>query len=242
MEQFEITSRNKVKRVPDRGHYDKRTVYSILDAGFLCHISFVVDDQPFVIPTLYGREDNKLYIHGATTSRMIRNLEQGVPVSLAVSHVDGLVLARSAFHHSMNYRSATVFGTAYPVSDEEKEHALFVISEHLIKDRWNEVRPPNAKELKATTVLAIEIEQASAKIRTGPPGDDEEDYDLDVWAGVIPMGQGMGAPLDDGLLKKGIPVSPSVRKYVAANDQKFDLVKYFQNDSGHHLGKACWTK
>lgn len=214
MEQFEITSRNQVKRAPDRGRYDQQTVHQILDAGFLCHVSFVVDGQPFIIPTLYGRKDNTLFIHGATTSRMIKNLEQGISMSLAVSHVDGLVLARSAFHHSMNYRSAVVFGKAHPVSEEEKEHALFIISEHLIRGRWNEVRPPNAKELKATTVLAIEIEQASAKIRTGPAKDDKEDYELDVWAGVVPLGTEIGSPIDDELLKSGIAVSPSVSNYI----------------------------
>ncbi|ELR68154.1 Pyridoxamine 5'-phosphate oxidase [Fulvivirga imtechensis AK7] len=242
MEQFEVTTLNKVKRAPERGHYDKETVYGILDAGFLCHISFVVDGRPFIIPTLYGREENRLYIHGATTSRMIKNLEAGVVMSLAVSHVDGLVLARSAFHHSMNYRSVVVFGNAYPVADENKEHALYVISEHLIRDRWNEVRPPSAKELKATTVLAIEIDHASAKIRTGPPKDDKEDYDLDVWAGIIPVGMGISAPIADDLLKKGTKISSSVRNYVKSHDQGFNLVEHFRNSTGHHLGNASWVK
>lgn len=242
MEQFEVTALNKVKRVPERGHYDKKTIYDILDAGFLCHMSFLVEGRPFIIPTLYGREDNRLYIHGATTSRMIKNLEEGVAMSLAVSHVDGLVLARSAFHHSMNYRSVVVFGEAYPVEEEKKEHALYVISEHLIPGRWNEVRPPNTKELKATTVLAIEIDHASAKIRTGPPKDDKEDYDLDVWAGVIPVGMGIGAPVADDLLKKSIKMSPSVRNYVKTNDKGFDLVEHFKNDRGHVLGNASWIK
>ena len=242
MEQFEVTTLNKVKRAPERGHYDKETVYGILDAGFLCHISFVVNGRPFIIPTLYGREDNRLYIHGATTSRMIKNLEEGVAMTLAVSHVDGLVLARSAFHHSMNYRSVVVFGNAFPVEDENKEHALYVISEHLIRDRWNEVRPPNAKELKATTVLAIEIDQASAKIRTGPPKDDKEDYDLDIWAGVIPVGMGVGTPERDPLLKNGTKVSPSVKSYVKTNDKGFNLVDHLKNHEGHVLGNASWIK
>ncbi|UII34950.1 pyridoxamine 5'-phosphate oxidase family protein [Fulvivirga ulvae] len=242
MEQFEVTTRNKVKRVPERGHYDKSTVYEILDAGFLCHISFVVDGRPMIIPTFYGREGNQLYIHGATTSRMIKNLKEGVPMTLAVSHVDGLVLARSAFHHSMNYRSVVVFGTARVVADEDKDHALYVMSEHLIEGRWQEVRPPNANELKATTVLAIEMEQASAKIRTGPPKDDKEDYDLDIWAGVVPLGMGIGSPVKDDLLKPNVKISDSVRKYVSTNDQGFSLADYFRNDNGHTLSNASWYK
>lgn len=242
MEQFAITSRNKVKRVPDRGHYEKSTVYEILDAGFLCHVSFVVDDQPMIIPTLYGREGNKLYIHGATTSRMIARLEQGLAMSLAVTHVDGLVLARSAFHHSMNYRSVVVFGTARAVKDEDKEHALYVISEHLIKDRWSEVRPPNTKELKGTTVLEIEMDSASAKIRTGPPKDDKEDYEMDVWAGVIPVGLGLGLPVRDELLNKKVRTSESVLNYISEKDKGFKLQDHFKNDHGHHIGNASWIK
>ena len=214
MENYSINDRNKVKRVPERGHYDQDTIYKILDEGFLAYISFVVGDQPMIIPTLYGREGNKLYIHGASTSRMIKNLEKGVPVSLCVCHVDGLVLARSAFHHSMNYRSAVVFGKATMVDDRDKEHALFVISEHLIKDRWSEVRKPNAKELKATTVLALDIEQASAKIRSGAPKDDREDYQLDIWAGVIPTQFIAGQPITDEVPGLDIEVSDSVTDYV----------------------------
>ncbi|HNP19444.1 MAG TPA: pyridoxamine 5'-phosphate oxidase family protein [Fulvivirga sp.] len=211
MSEYQINQRNKVKRIPDRGHYDHETVYAILDAGFLCHIGFVVNDQPFVIPTLYGRKDNKIYIHGASTSRMIKNLEKGFPVSLTVTHVDGLVLARSAFHHSMNYRSAVIFGTAKPVAPEKKDNALFVISENIIAGRWAESRKPNAKELKATAVLEIEIEQASAKIRTGGPKDDKPDYELNIWAGVIPMTMTYSEPLPDDLLKVSTPLPPSIK-------------------------------
>lgn len=242
MEQFEITSRNKVKRVPERGHYEKSTVYEILDAGFLCHISFVVEGRPVIIPTFYGREGNRLFIHGATTSRMIKNLEGGVPMTLAVSHVDGLVLARSAFHHSMNYRSVVVFGTAHVVSDEDKERALYIMSEHLIEGRWKEVRPPNEKELKATTVLAIEMEQASAKIRTGPPKDDKEDYDLDIWAGVVPLGIGVDTPVSDELLKPGVKMSESVRNYISEIDRGFKLADHFKQDDGHRLSNSSWYK
>lgn len=195
--------------MPKRGHYDRETIYGILDAGFLCHVGFSIDGQPFVIPTGYGREGDRIYIHGSAASRMLKNLDAGVPVCVTVTHLDGLVLARSAFHHSMNYRSAVVFGTARVVPDEEKEHALFVISEYILKGRWAEVRGPNAKEMKATLVLAIDIEEASAKVRTGPPGDDEEDYELPVWAGVLPVTQVYGPPIDDPLLREGIEVAGS---------------------------------
>lgn len=207
---YTIDARNKVKRVPDRGHYDQETVYAILDAGFLCHTSFSIEGQPFIIPTLYGREGNTLYIHGANTSRMIQHLDKGVDMALAVTHVDGMVLARSAFHHSMNYRSVVVFGTAKRVRDEKKEHALFILSEQLLKGRWEEARKPYAKELKATTVLAVEIEQASAKIRTGGPKDEQADYDLDIWAGVVPLHLGCLPPVADELLKAGVEIPASV--------------------------------
>ncbi len=212
-QEYQITDRNKVKRVPQRGHYDKETLYKILDAGFLCHAGFVVGGQPFVIPTIYGRKDNRLFFHGATTSRMLVNLKEGIPVCVTVTHLDGLVLARSAFHHSMNYRSAVVFGKAHEVPETEKEEALFVVSENIMKGRWDEVRTPNAKELKATTVLAIDIEQASSKIRTGPPKDEPEDYELDVWAGVLPIVNTVQPALDDEDLRKGIRPSEVVTDY-----------------------------
>lgn len=211
--EYSITSRNKVKRVPQRGSYDRDTLYEILDAGFICHAGFVIDGQPFVIPTIYGREDNRLYFHGATTSRMLVNLKEGIPVCITVIHLDGLVLARSAFHHSMNYRSAMVYGTAKEVVVEEKEHALFVVSENIMKGRWDEVRGPNSKELKATTVLAIEIDQASSKIRTGSPKDEPEDYALDIWAGVVPLRMGTESPINDEELKPGLNPSENVLSY-----------------------------
>ncbi len=211
--EYPITSRNKVKRVPQRGSYDKDTLYEVLDAGFICHAGFVVEGQPFVIPTIYGREENRLYFHGASTSRMLVNLKQGIPVCITVTHLDGLVLARSAFHHSMNYRSAMVFGTATEVSDEEKEHALFVVSEHIMKGRWDEVRGPNSKELKATSVLALEIDQASSKIRTGPPKDEAEDYQLDIWAGVVPLKLVTEPPINDDELKSDLSPSENVLSY-----------------------------
>ncbi|MEO1098965.1 MAG: pyridoxamine 5'-phosphate oxidase family protein [Bacteroidota bacterium] len=205
-----VDSRNKVKRVPERGHYDQATAYAILDDAFICHISFVVDGQPFIIPTLYGREGNKIYVHGATTSRLIKHLEKGFPVSMAVTHLDGIVLARSAFHHSANYRSVVIYGTARPVDDERKEQALYIISENVLQGRWEESRKPYDKELKGTAVLEIEIEQASSKIRKGGPKDDKADYDLDIWAGVVPIKLEAKAPIADDLLSEGIPVAKSV--------------------------------
>ena len=211
MSTYPIDERNKVKRIPKRGHYDQATVHAILDSGFLCHLGFTHHNQPFVIPTSYGREGNKIYLHGATTSRMMVNLEKGLPVCLTVTHLDGLVLARSAFHHSMNYRSAVCFGTAFKVEGEEKLHALKVISDQILKDRWEESRQPLPKELKATTVLCFTIEQASAKIRTGPPGDDKPDYELPIWAGVVPCRQVWGTPEADPLLTEGIELAGSVK-------------------------------
>ncbi|MTI41695.1 pyridoxamine 5'-phosphate oxidase family protein [Fulvivirga lutimaris] len=210
MGDYRIDQRNKVKRVPERGYYDEETVFEILDAGKICHASFVVGDQPFVIPTIYGREGNSLYLHGATTSRLIKQLETGVQMSLAVTHLDGLVLARSAFHHSMNYRSVVVFGTAKLVTDEKKLHALKVISDQLVPGRWEESRQPNSKELKATSVLEIKIDQASAKIRTGGPKDDKEDYELDIWAGVVPMVTTYQTVVPDSELRNGIETPSSV--------------------------------
>ncbi len=165
---FEKTDRNKVKRVPKRGHYDRDTINKILDAGFLCHAGFIVDDQPFVIPTLYGRIDDRVYLHGSAASRMLKSLADGVPVCLTVTHVDGLVLARSAFHHSMNYRSAVLFGNAVPAIGAEKDEGLFAISEQVLKGRWQETRSPNDKELKATTVLRVDVESAFSEDPDGP--------------------------------------------------------------------------
>ena len=214
MSSYPITSKNKVKRIPKRGHYDRETVHAILDAGFLCHIGFSVDDQPYVIPTSYGREEDVIYLHGASTSRMLVNLQQGIPMCITVTHLDALVLARSAFHHSMNYRSAVLFGTASIIEGEEKLHALKVISDQILAGRWEESRQPIAKEMKATTVLKMPIEQASAKIRTGPPGDDKEDYELPIWAGLVPLNQSWGTPEEDALLKPGIPLAKSVKRLV----------------------------
>ncbi len=199
------SDRTTLKRLPKRGHYERETINAILDEGFICHVGFVVDGQPFVIPTGYARVDEKLLIHGSQASRMLRSLAGGIDVCLTVTLIDGLVLARSAFHHSMNYRSVVVFGKANVVeAPEEKLAALLALSEHFIRGRWNDVREPSEQELKATTVLSLSLVEASAKIRTGPPLDDEEDYALPVWAGVIPLRLQAGEPIKDPRLPDGI--------------------------------------
>jgi uncharacterized protein len=192
------TRRTQLRRLPKRGFHDSATINAILDAGFLAHVGFQIDGQPFVIPTLFGRDGEKLYLHGSAASRMLGELAQGVPACVTVTLVDGLVLARSAFHHSMNYRSVVAFGTARKIEDEAlKRTALRTVSEHLIRGRWDDVREPNPKELKATSVLEFQIEEASAKIRQGPPLDDEEDYSLSMWAGILPLKLKAGTPTAD---------------------------------------------
>lgn len=201
-----LTERTQLRRLPARGSHESAAIYSILDAAFLAHVGFVVNGQPFVIPTLFGRDGDKLYLHGSAASRMLRELEKGVPACVTVTLVDGLVLARSAFHHSMNYRSVVAFGTALKIADPvRKIEALRVISEHLIAGRWEEVRGPNEQELKATSVLEFEMGEASAKVRTGPPLDDEEDYSLPVWAGVLPLTLTPGAALPDSQVTTAVP-------------------------------------
>lgn len=212
------TERTRVRRIPKRGAYDAETIHSILDSAFLCHVGFVADGQPYVIPTGYGRVGDRLYIHGSAASRMLRNLSRSIDVCLTVTILDGLVLARSAFHHSMNYRSVVILGKAELVTDaEEKMTALTAISDQIIAGRWDEVRPPNETELKATSVLRLEIAEASAKIRTGPPVDDDEDYALPIWAGVVPMRLMTDPPIADERLEASIEVSESVQDKLAAN-------------------------
>ena len=211
---FPQTDRTKLKRLPKRGHFDRETVYAILDEGFICHVGFVVDGQPFVIPTGYARVDDKLYIHGSQASRMLRSLAGGLDACVTVTIVDGLVLARSAFHHSMNYRSVLVFGRATLVDDpKEKYDALVALSEHIVRGRWADVREPNEQEMKQTTVLCLPMEEASAKIRTGPPLDDEEDYALPMWAGVIPLKLIAEQPISDPRLSAEIPVPDYAAHY-----------------------------
>lgn len=208
------TERTRVKRLPARGAYDRETIYAILDEAFICHVGYVMDGQPYVIPTGYARIGNDLYIHGSAASRMLRNLAHGVDVCVTVTLVDGLVLARSAFHHSINYRSVVILGKAVLVEDRaEKEKALEAFTEHVIPGRWPEIRWPNELELKATSVLKLPIEEASAKIRTGDPKDDEEDYSMDVWAGVLPMSITPGDPVPDSQLKEGCELPTHVVDY-----------------------------
>jgi nitroimidazol reductase NimA-like FMN-containing flavoprotein (pyridoxamine 5'-phosphate oxidase superfamily) len=210
------SKRTELRRIPDRGSHDWTTINQILDAGFLAHVAFCVDSQPFVIPTLYGRDGEKLYLHGSAASRMLRELETGIPACVTVTLVDGLVLARSAFDHSMNYRSIIAFGSARKVVDpQQKLKSLRVISEHLIAGRWADVRGPSEKELKATTVLEFSIEEASSKVRSGPPLDDESDYGLPVWAGVLPLEIISRPPIPDDKLIKGVLLPDYVRRYHA---------------------------
>ena len=202
---FPQTERTTLKRLPKRGVYDRELVYAILDEGFICHVGFVVDAKPVVIPTGYARVADQLYIHGSQASRMLRTLKTGIDVCVTVTLIDGLVLARSAFHHSMNYRSVVVFGNATAIeAADAKLAALRALSEHMIPGRWDEVREPNEQELKATTVLALPLEEVSAKVRTGPPLDDEEDYALKVWAGVLPLKLVAEDPVKDPALQTGI--------------------------------------
>ena len=211
---FTETERTKLKRLPKRGHFDRETVYGILDEGFICHVGFAPQGQPFVIPTGYARDGDKLYIHGSQASRMLRTLSTGVDVCVTVTIIDGLVLARSAFHHSMNYRSVVIFGRATLVEDpEEKMAALLALSEHIIRGRWAEVREPTELEMKQTTVLSLPLVEASAKVRTGPPLDDEEDYAMDVWAGVIPLRLVAGEPIKDPRLPENIEAPEYARRY-----------------------------
>ena len=211
---FPQTDRTKLKRLPKRGHFDRETVYAILDEGFICHIGFVVDGHPVVIPTGYARVDDKLYIHGSAASRMLKTLTGGIDACVTVTIVDGLVLARSAFHHSMNYRSVVIFGRATLIEDrEEKMAALVALSEHIVRGRWAEVREPTEQEMRATTVLSLPLVEASAKIRTGPPLDDEEDYAMPIWAGVIPLKLEAGEPIKDPRLPEGIEIPEYARNY-----------------------------
>jgi nitroimidazol reductase NimA-like FMN-containing flavoprotein (pyridoxamine 5'-phosphate oxidase superfamily) len=178
--------------------YDREAAYRILDEGFICHVGFAVDGQPFVIPTSYGRKDSNLYIHGSAASRMLRQMKEGAAVCVTVTLLDGLVLARSVFNHSMNYRSVVILGKATLVDDpEEKLEALRLLSEHILPGRWDDARQPNERELKATSVLRVRIEEFSAKVRTGPPIDDAEDYSFPTWAGVVPLEIKAGEPIND---------------------------------------------
>lgn len=192
-----FTDRVKVRRLGNRGNYDRETIHAILDEALVCHVGFVVDGAPVVIPTIHWREGDMLYVHGSAASRMLRSLRDGVEACVTVTLVDGLVLARSAFHHSMNYRSVVVFGTARAVEGDEKLRALDALVDHVVRGRSREMRPHKEIELKQTLVLALPLDEASAKIRTGGPVDDEEDYALPIWAGVVPLKLTPGEPIAD---------------------------------------------
>jgi uncharacterized protein len=210
------SERATVKRKPQRGAYDQATIHAILDEGLICHVGFLADGHPCVIPTLYVRLGDHIYLHGSPASRMLQTLQQGVPVSIAVTLVDGLVLARSAMHHSMNYRSVVLFGTASLVDEPgQKLEILRALTEHVIPGRWDNIRQPTPEELRRTLVLSIPIAEASAKIRTGNPIDDEADHELPVWAGVIPLHLAASMPVEDARLRPGIALPSHVRDYRA---------------------------
>lgn len=208
------TARTRVVREAQRAVYDRDAAYAILDEAFVCHVGFVVDGQPYVIPTSYGRSGDNLYIHGSAASRMLRNLDGGIPVCVTVTLLDGLVLARSIFNHSMNYRSVVVLGVGTAVEDpQEKLQALRALSDHILPGRWQEVRPPNEQELKATLVMRLPITEFSAKVRQGPPIDDEADYAFPTWAGVIPLRTVADPPINDPRLDFRHSVPDYARKY-----------------------------
>src|SRR5262245_16115407 len=214
MESFASTGRTTLKRLPQRGSYDRALVVQILGEAFVCHVGFVVDGQPFVIPTAYGRIEDKLYIHGSAASRTLRSVGGGIPVCVTVTLVDGLVLARSAFHHSINYRSVVILGAATMVeAAEEKMTALRAFTDHVIPGRWGDVREPNEQELKGTSVLALPLIEVSAKVRSGPPKDDEEDMAIPVWAGELPLRLTTGSPVDDPGLAAGIRQPAYITQY-----------------------------
>jgi uncharacterized protein len=209
------TPRTRLRRLPERGRTDRDDLYAVLDAGFICHFGVICDGEPRVLPTAYGRIDDVLYLHGSSANRTMLAAD-GQPVCVTVTHLDGLVCARAVFHHSMNYRSAMVYGTARMVTDEpERLEALRVIVENMIPGRWDASRAPTRKELAATAVLALPLAEASVKVRTGPPSDDAEDYDLDVWAGVLPARVEFGRPEPDGELPAGIPVPEHILQRAA---------------------------
>ncbi len=214
MESTIQSPRTTVVRSRDRGRYDRETIHSILDEALICHVGFSADGQPYVLPTTHARIEDRLYVHGSVASRMLKNMKVGFPVCITVTLIDGLVLARSAFHHSMNYRSAVILGTAREVTEEKEKRAAFdALVDHVVPGRSGDVRAADAQELRATSVLCVPIREASAKVRQGPPIDAEEDYALKCWAGVLPLQLQPGAPIDDPRLELGTPVPAGVASY-----------------------------
>ena len=204
MADYPVTKRNRVKRAHERGKYDRETVHAILDAGLICHLSYCVDGQPFMIPTSYWRDGETVYVHGSAASATLRAMQSGIEACLAVTHLDGVVMARSGYHHSLNYRSVVMFGVATLVDDPtEKMAALKIFMEQLAPGRWDECRAVNDQEFKATSVLSLSLDDVSAKVRTGPPIDDEEDYSSPMWAGVVPIRTVVDTPIDDPRLSNG---------------------------------------
>jgi nitroimidazol reductase NimA-like FMN-containing flavoprotein (pyridoxamine 5'-phosphate oxidase superfamily) len=206
MDSFTPTGRTQVRRIPNRGSYDRALVYSILDEGFVCHVGFAIDGQPYVIPTGYARVEDRVFIHGSAASRMLRSIGQGLDVCVTVTLIDGFVLSRSAFHHSMNYRSVVMLGRAAVVTDAvEKTLAMEAFTNHIVPGRWDEVRGPSEQELKATMVLSLPLEEVSAKVRTGPPIEDPPDVERPTWAGIVPIHTRLGAPERMNDLVEGTP-------------------------------------
>jgi uncharacterized protein len=217
MPQFIKTEKNRIKRLPERGRYDRETIDRILDEALICHVGFAEHGQPYVIPINFARMDDAIVLHGAKASRLLKHIQTGQPVCVEATVIDGLVLARSVFHHSVNYRSVVMFGSGRLIMDEqEKLAALKAVTEHLIPGRWQEARLPNRKELNATSVVSIKIEEASAKVRMGPAVDEEEDYALPVWAGILPLQEMALSPVQDDHLSEAIPVP----EYVACYSRK----------------------
>jgi nitroimidazol reductase NimA-like FMN-containing flavoprotein (pyridoxamine 5'-phosphate oxidase superfamily) len=213
MTEYAKTARNRVKRLPERAAYDRQTIFSILDEALICHVGITLDEQPYVIPTIHARSGNSLYLHGATTSRLLQHIQAGSPICVSTTLLDGLVIARGIFHNSMNYRSVVLFGVGRLLRDEEKYAALEKLTERVLPGRWNDSRLPSKKELKATAIIEMHIDSGTAKIRAGGPKDDAEDYDSDWWAGVIPIQQNYLRPEPDPKLKTEIVVPEYVRNY-----------------------------
>ena len=213
-QKLQVTQRSKLRRIPKRGSQERKLIYNILDEALIAHVGFVNDGQPFVIPMAYGRKDDFLYLHGSPVSRLLKTLQQGIDVCISVTILDGLVVARSLFHHSMNYRSVVLFGKAKLVEDEnDKMSALKALTEQIIPGRWQQARIPNHKELKATSVLLLKIEEGSAKVRTGAPSDDEVDYSLPYWAGELPLSLIAGNPIADNRLSLKIAIPQNIVNY-----------------------------
>jgi nitroimidazol reductase NimA-like FMN-containing flavoprotein (pyridoxamine 5'-phosphate oxidase superfamily) len=227
MEALQQTERTRLRRLPKRGSFDRAVVNAIIDGALICHVGFVHQGAPFVIPTLHVRIGDQLYVHGSAASRMLRSAAEGIPLCVTVTHIDGLILARSAFHHSINYRSAVILGTAREVvGDEEKTRVLHALVNHVVPQRWEEARPPYPKELAATSVLGMEITEASAKVRTGFGADDEEDYAMPIWAGVVPVKMTIGAPVPDERVMPGVTIPGYVTNYRLPDER------------GHNNGKT----